>query len=46
MMGAGPFAKLIEKFFIAIGRGDDTKQDYVFEALKYQRKQARKNPAK
>jgi len=46
-MGAGPFfAKFIDEFLIAIGRGDDTAQDYVFEALKYARKQARKNPGR
>lgn len=45
-MGAGPFAQLAEEFLTAIGRGDDTAQDYVVEALKYARKQARKNPGK
>jgi hypothetical protein len=46
-MGAGPsFVELVDEFLIAIGRGDDTAQDYVVEALKYARKQARKNPGK
>jgi hypothetical protein len=43
IMGAGPFAQFVEEFLNAIGRGDDTSRDYVFEALKYARKQAHKN---
>lgn len=42
-MGAGPFAELGEKFLTAVGKTeDDTKQDYVVEALKYANKRARK----
>jgi hypothetical protein len=41
--GAGrPFVQLVEAFLVAVGRGDDTKQDYVVEVLKYARKQARR----
>jgi hypothetical protein len=40
--GPGPFIDLVETFLGAVGRGDDTKQDYVIEALKYADKQARK----
>lgn len=43
-IGPGPFAQFVEDFLTAIGRGDDTSRDYVVEALKYARKQARKNP--
>jgi hypothetical protein len=42
IMGAGAFADFLEKFLIAVGREDDTKQGYVVETLKYARKQARK----
>lgn len=38
----GHFVQLVEEFLVAVGRGDDTKQDYVVEALKYADKQARK----
>jgi hypothetical protein len=38
----GPFVQLVEKFLVAVGQGDYTKQDYVVEALKYANKQARK----
>jgi hypothetical protein len=38
----GPFVQLVEEFLVAVGRGDNTKQDYVVEALKYADKQARK----
>ena len=40
--GVGPFKELVETFLGAVGRGDDTKQDYVIEALKYADKHARK----
>jgi len=43
-MGAGPFARFVEEFLTAIGRGDDIAHDYVVEALKYARKQKRRNP--
>lgn len=42
-IGAGPFAELVEEFLIAVGRGDDTAEDYVVEALKYARRQSRKH---
>jgi hypothetical protein len=42
--GAGPFAKFVEKFLVAVGHGDDTSEDYVVEAFKYARKQVRKKP--
>jgi hypothetical protein len=42
---AGPFVQLVEEFLVAVGRADDTKQDYVVEALKYADKQARKQRA-
>jgi hypothetical protein len=42
-MGAGPFAEFADKFLTAVGKTeDDTKQDYVVEALKYAKKRARK----
>jgi hypothetical protein len=42
-MGAGPFAEFADKFLTAVGKTeDDTKQDYVVEALKYANKRARK----
>jgi hypothetical protein len=42
-MGTGPFVELVEKFLTAVGKTEvDTKQDYVFEALKYANKRARK----
>jgi hypothetical protein len=44
--GAGPFGQLVKKFLTAVGRGDDTSKDYVFEALKYARRRAGKNPGK
>jgi hypothetical protein len=44
-MGAGPFAQLVEEFLTALGRGDDISEDYVVEAIKYARKQERKNPS-
>jgi hypothetical protein len=42
-IGAGPFAQLVEEFLIAVGRGDDTSEDYVVETLKYARRQLRKH---
>lgn len=42
IMSAGPFAQFVEAFLTAMGRGDETANDYVVEALKYARKQARK----
>lgn len=44
IMAAGTFADFVEEFLTAVGRRDDTSQDYVVEALKYVRKQLRKNP--
>jgi hypothetical protein len=50
--GAGePFVQFVHEFLAAIGRpkkctGDDTSPDYVVEAIKYARKQARKNPGR
>ena len=44
-MGAGRFAQLVEEFLTALGRGDDISKDYVVEAIKYARKQERKNPS-
>jgi len=43
IMGPGPFAEFVEEFLVAVGRGNDTKNDYVVEAFKYQ---TRKNAAK
>jgi hypothetical protein len=45
-MGTGPFVEFVDKFLSAVGQGDKTAQDYVFEALKYARKQARKENCK
>jgi hypothetical protein len=44
-MGVGPFSEFVEEFLTAIGRDDDKSPhyDYVVEARKYARKQARKN---
>ncbi|MGA7787239.1 MAG: hypothetical protein WCA56_03625 [Xanthobacteraceae bacterium] len=44
IMAAGTFADFVEEFLTAVGRRDDTSQDYVVEAFKYVRKQLRENP--
>jgi hypothetical protein len=44
IMGAGH--QFVEEFLTAVGRGDDTSKDYVFEALKSARKHARKDGAR
>ncbi len=43
VIGPGRFAEFVEKFLIAVGRCNDTSNDYVVEAFKYQ---TRKNAAK
>ncbi len=43
IMAAGPFADFVEEFLTAMGWGDEIADDYVVEALKYARKQARRN---
>ena len=40
-----PFARLVREFLTALGQGGDRSPDYVVEAIKYARKQARKNPS-
>jgi hypothetical protein len=42
IMGAGAFAQFVEKFLAAVGRGGDTAEDYVVQALKDAGKHARK----
>jgi hypothetical protein len=46
IMAAGAFADFVGEFLEAVGRRDDTSQDYVVEAFRYARKQLRKNPGK
>ena len=43
ILGHGPFAEFVQDFLTAVGRADDTSQDYVVEALKYARKRRKKH---
>jgi len=43
---AKPFADFVEEFLKAVGRTDDTSNDYVFEAIKYAHRKRRKNATK
>lgn len=42
-MDAEPFAEFVGEFLTAVGPVKDPSEDYVFEALKYARRQARKH---